>query len=84
MKNRLFWALLIGVSVLFAIIVWAAITSLPGYGIADPLAAVCTAAFLVVAFVAWEVFMKPGYGYLARRRGERDEEAEEPPSPRAP
>lgn len=82
MRNRLFWALLIGVSVLLAVLVWAAITSLPGYGLADPVAAVCTVAFLAVAFLAWEVFMKPGYGYLARRR-EADEE-EEPGSPRAP
>jgi len=53
----------------------------PGAG--GVVGAFCTIGFLAVAFVAWEFLMKPGYGFMHRRR-ELEPEEEEPPSPRAP
>ncbi len=44
--------------------------------------ALCSVGFLAVAFVAWEFLMKPGYGFMHRRRDLETEE--EPPSPGAP
>lgn len=83
MRNKLFWALAIVAVVVVGALVWAAASTLEAYGISDPLAAVCMIAFLIVAFVAWEVLMKPGYGILSRsqrREDEGTEETEEPPS----
>ena len=86
MRNKLFWALAATVSVVVALLVWGAVAGLRDLGLTDPVAAVCSLAFLFVAFVAWEYLMKPGYGLLHRRPDlEPPEEREgEPPSSRAP
>ena len=87
MKNKLFWALLGVVVVIFIILVLGAFSGLQTLGLSDPVAAACSLGFLLVAFVAWEYLMKPGYGFLHRRREieeVRDEESGEQPSPGAP
>lgn len=55
-------------------------------GVAGAAGAICSIAFLAVAFVAWEYLMKPGYGILHRPGEIEPEEGadEEPPSPGAP
>lgn len=87
MKNKLFWALVGIVVGIFVVLILGATAGLQSLGVSDPVAAACSLGFLFVAFVAWEFLMKPGYGFLHRRREleeATDEEAEEPPSPRAP
>jgi hypothetical protein len=62
-------------------------------GSESPVGAVCAVGFLLVAFLAWEYLLKPGYGlkaFLATRDEPGTEQAaepatpEEPRSPRAP
>lgn len=72
-------AIVIG-SVIFVL---AALYALLWSGAGGIVGAMCTIGFLAVAFVAWEFLMKPGYGFMHRRRDlEADEE--EPPSSRPP
>jgi len=89
MKNKLFWGLAVSVLVLLALIVWGAFAGVKeSFGLTDPVGAVCTLGFLVVAFVAWEFLMKPGYGRIHREterdRGAEEDASEEGLSPRAP
>ena len=89
MRNKLFWALAATVSVVVALLVWGAVAGLRDLGLTDPVAAVCSLAFLFVAFVAWEYLMKPGYGWMHRRQDVEPDASEEgadetPPSPGPP
>ncbi len=77
MRNALFYALLVSVAVIVALIVYGAYLSVAGPG-ADPTQAVCGFAFIMVALVAWEFLMKPGYH--RRREPEPPEGPEEPPA----
>ncbi|HEV8595961.1 MAG TPA: hypothetical protein VGR51_10585 [Thermoplasmata archaeon] len=68
---------------IFAVLAFLYLLLLPGAG--GTVGAICTVAFLFVAFVGWEYLMKPGYGILHRRTEIGPvEEPEEPSSPRAP
>lgn len=86
MKNKGFWGLVAVVVSILVLLVWAAIGGLKDLGLTDPAAAGCSLAFLLVAFVAWEFLMKPGYGRL--HRSEVDvppgDDKDEPPSPGSP
>ena len=87
MRNKLFWALVGVVVLIFVALIFGAFAGLQDLGLSDPVAAACSLGFLFVAFVAWEFLMKPGYGFLHRRRDlepREDEESAEPPSPGAP
>ena len=89
MKNGLFWALVVVVAVIFAVLAWAVFAGIQGSGVSNPVGAACTVAFLVVAFLGWEFLMKPGYGWIHRMRGSESPDEEggeegEPPSPGSP
>lgn len=80
MKNALFYGLLVLMVIILSLIgygVYLSVTRSTGVDVAS---ALCTAAVLIGALLAWEFLMKPGYW---RRRGpaEEPEEAEpaEPP-----
>ena len=64
-------------------LVYLLLLSQSGPGPANVVGALCTFGFLVVAFVAWEFFMKPGYGLL-HRRGALEPVDDEEGSPRPP
>ena len=82
MKNKLFWSLVGIAAAVLTFLLWVALGSAGDLGLADPVAAVCSVAVLVVALVAWEFLMKPGYGRLSRRDATDvpEDEAEGPPS----
>ena len=67
------------------VLVLAALYVLLWPGAGGAIGAMCTIGFLTIAFFAWEFLMKPGYGFMHRRRDlEPEDGGEEPPSPRAP
>ena len=82
MRNALFYGLL-GLVI--------AILALIGYGIyldfaqegADITRMVCGAGFVLVALIAWEVLMKPGY-HRRRRAPGVPEEPQGPEGPKSP
>lgn len=74
-SETLFWVIVGVLALIVGLLVAGAIISLTAADSGtDLLSATCAAAFLVVAFVAWEVLMKPGY--RRRRREEREPEEE--------
>jgi len=81
-QEQRFRNLVAGIVIGSIVVVLAALFVVLAPGAGGVVGAFCTIGFLAVAFVAWEYLMKPGYGFMHRRRELETEE--EPPSPRAP
>ncbi len=79
MRNALFFGLLGLVLAILALVGYGIYLNFAAEGV-DVTRTVCGAGFVVVALIAWEFLMKPGY----RRRQRSPRVPEEPPGPVRP